>query len=162
MADLTPKQQRFVAEYLVDLNATQAAIRAGYSVKTASQVGHENLIKPEIQKAIAEAIQQRATRTELSQDWVVEQLRSVYATAMKARPVLDREGRERGFTLNLSAANRALELLGRHRGMFTGKLDVGVNQDLLEGLQAIDGNTRRLPPKAIDSKMRGLPPRSGG
>ena len=55
MANLTPKQQRFVEEYLIDLNATQAAIRAGYSEKTAYSVGHENLKKPEIQKAIQEA-----------------------------------------------------------------------------------------------------------
>ncbi len=45
---LTPKQQLFVAEYLVDLNATQAAVRAGYSKKTAYSVGHENLKKPEV------------------------------------------------------------------------------------------------------------------
>ena len=50
MANLTPKQQRFVEEYLIDLNATQSAIRAGYSEKTAYSVGHENLKKPEIQK----------------------------------------------------------------------------------------------------------------
>lgn len=55
MAGLTDKQQRFVDEYLIDLNATQAAIRAGYSEKTAYSVGHENLKKPEIQKAIQEA-----------------------------------------------------------------------------------------------------------
>ena len=52
MAKLTPKQQRFVDEYLIDLNATQAAIRAGYSPKTAHSIGAENLIKPEVQKAI--------------------------------------------------------------------------------------------------------------
>ena len=50
MANLTPKQQRFVEEYLIDLNATQAAIRASYSEKTAYSVGHENLKKPEIQR----------------------------------------------------------------------------------------------------------------
>lgn len=55
MSDLTPKQQRFVTEYLIDLNATQAAIRAGYSEKTAYSIGHENLSKPEIQAALASA-----------------------------------------------------------------------------------------------------------
>ena len=52
MANLTPKQQRFVEEYLIDLNATQAAIRAGYSEKTAKSVGHENLTKPDLKKYI--------------------------------------------------------------------------------------------------------------
>ena len=50
---LSPKQQRFVAEYLVDLNATQAAIRAGYSAKTAKNIGHEHLTKPAIRAALA-------------------------------------------------------------------------------------------------------------
>ena len=54
MAPLTPKQQRFVAEYLKDLNATQAAIRAGYSAKTARSVGAENLTKPGIMAAVTE------------------------------------------------------------------------------------------------------------
>ena len=52
MANLTPKQQRFVEEYLIDLNATQAAIRSGYSEKTARDIGCENLAKPNIAKAI--------------------------------------------------------------------------------------------------------------
>ena len=68
---LTPKQAAFVAEYLVDLNATQAAIRAGYSAKTAGSVGAENLSKPEIAAAIAEAQQKRAERTEITQDKVL-------------------------------------------------------------------------------------------
>lgn len=55
MAGLTPKQERFVAEYLVDLNATQAAIRAGYSAKTAKSIGQENLTKPDVAAAIAAA-----------------------------------------------------------------------------------------------------------
>ena len=57
---LTPKQARFVEEYLIDLNATQAAIRARYSEKTAKSAGHENLTKPDIQAAITEAMQLRS------------------------------------------------------------------------------------------------------
>lgn len=55
MANLTLKQQRFVEEYLIDLNAMQAAIRAGYSERTAKSIGQENLTKPDTQKAIEEA-----------------------------------------------------------------------------------------------------------
>ena len=54
-AKLSPKQERFVQEYLVDLNATQAAIRAGYSRKTAYSIGEENLKKPDIQDFLAKA-----------------------------------------------------------------------------------------------------------
>ena len=77
MANLTPKQQRFVEEYLIDLNATQAAIRAGYSEKTAYSVGHENLKKPEIQKAIQEAQETLSNKTQLTVDMVVNFLNGV-------------------------------------------------------------------------------------
>lgn len=71
------KQQRFVEEYLIDLNATQAAIRAGYSEKTAGQQGFELLKKPEIQTAISEAQKARSERTEITQDMVLRELAKV-------------------------------------------------------------------------------------
>lgn len=72
---LNPKQQRFVAEYLVDLNATQAAIRAGYSVDTAGAIGFELLTKPEISDAVAIAKAAQLGRTELTATRVLEELR---------------------------------------------------------------------------------------
>lgn len=71
---LTPKQQRFVEEYLIDLNATQAAIRAGYSVDTAHATGWENLRKPEIEAAIVAAKAERAQRVQVSADEVLREL----------------------------------------------------------------------------------------
>lgn len=71
---LTEKQARFVAEYLVDLNATEAAKRAGYSEKTAYAIGFENLKKPEIQETIREAMDARSERTEITQDRVLQEL----------------------------------------------------------------------------------------
>lgn len=71
---LTPKQERFVAEYLIDLNATQAAIRAGYSEKTAYSSGHDNLKKPEVAAAIQAAMKAREQRTEITQDRVLQEL----------------------------------------------------------------------------------------
>lgn len=71
---LTPKQQRFVEEYLVDLNATQAAIRAGYSPDTARSIGSENLTKPDIMAAIDEAMATRSMRTNITQDQVLREL----------------------------------------------------------------------------------------
>ena len=70
----TPKQNHFVQEYLIDLNATQAAIRAGYSELTARQMGAENLSKPNIAAAICEAKKTRSKRTEITQDRVLEEL----------------------------------------------------------------------------------------
>ena len=72
VAKLTPKQQRFVEEYLCDLNATQAAIRAGYSAKTAEVIGHENLRKPNIQSEIDKVLANRSARTEITADKVLK------------------------------------------------------------------------------------------
>lgn len=74
---LTNKQRRFVEEYLVDLNATQAAIRAGYSSKTAASIGEENLRKPDIAKAVQEAQVERSKRTEITQDMVLRELAKI-------------------------------------------------------------------------------------
>jgi phage terminase small subunit len=74
---LDPKRALFVQEYLIDLNATQAAIRAGYSKKCASEQGYDLLRKPQIQKAIAEAMKKRADRLEVSQDRIVRELARV-------------------------------------------------------------------------------------
>jgi phage terminase small subunit len=72
-ANLTPKQERFVAEYLIDLNATQAAIRAGYSEKTAYCTGHENLKKPEIQIALQAKRQKIEQSTEITIERVLKE-----------------------------------------------------------------------------------------
>jgi phage terminase small subunit len=69
---LSHKQARFVEEYLIDLNATQAAIRAGYSAKTARQIGQQNLSKLDIGEPIEKARAERTERTELTADWVID------------------------------------------------------------------------------------------
>ncbi|AQS50736.1 terminase small subunit [Paenalcaligenes hominis] len=74
---LTPKQKRFVEEYLIDLNATQAAIRAGYSQRTAGQIGEQNLKKLEIKQAIQAAQENRSERTEITQDMVLQELAKI-------------------------------------------------------------------------------------
>lgn len=74
---LTAKQQRFVDEYLKDLNATQAAIRAGYSEKTARSISNENMTKPDIQAAIAKGMQDRSGRTQITQDMVLQELAKI-------------------------------------------------------------------------------------
>lgn len=74
---MTPKQRQFVAEYLVDLNATRAAIRAGYSARTAASIGQENLTKPEIASAIRSAQEARAERTEITADRVLKELAKI-------------------------------------------------------------------------------------
>ena len=120
---LTPKQERFVAEYLIDLNATQAAIRAGYSKKTANQIGPELLGKTWFPGALKTAMADRAKRTELDQDWVLEQLKENYERAMRYKPII-KDGVPTGeYVYNGAVANRALELIGKHFGMFVERVD---------------------------------------
>jgi phage terminase small subunit len=88
---LTAKQTRFVAEYLVDLNGTQAAIRAGYSRESAEQQAYENLRKPEIAQAIAAGKAQQLETAELNAARVLEELRRL--ALVDARSFWDAEGR---------------------------------------------------------------------
>lgn len=127
---LTDKQQAFVIEYMVDLNATQAAIRAGYSEHTAEQIGYENLRKPEIAAAIAAKQAERAERSELSEQWVLAHLKENVERAMVAVPVMvyDKDKKqmvETGeYTYEGAVANKALELIGVHRGMFVKRKEI--------------------------------------
>lgn len=88
---LTPKQARFVAEYLIDLNAAAAARRAGYSERTADRIGHENLRKPEIAAAVSEAQADRARRTEITQDRVLQELARIGFADIRRVMEWDRE-----------------------------------------------------------------------
>lgn len=82
---LAPRQQRFVAEYLIDLNATQAAIRAGYSAKTAEVQGPRLLGNVRIQAAVQSAMSRREKRTEITQDRVLQELAKIgFADIRKA------------------------------------------------------------------------------
>ncbi len=104
---LTEKQRRFVGEYLVDLNATQAAIRAGYSARSASAIGFENLRKPEIGAAICESQAERARKTRVTADDVLRELWSIAQSSNSARTRV-----------------LALSWVGKHLAMFTQRVQV--------------------------------------
>lgn len=131
MANLTPKQQRFVEEYLIDLNATQSAIRAGYSEKTARSIGQRLLTNVDIQKAIEDAKNQVSKRTELTVDMVVHGLL--------------KEAQDYAEGSTQSARVSAWAHLGKHLGMFKDKLEHDISDPLKELLQRASGNT--LKPK---------------
>lgn len=105
---LAPKQQRFVEEYLVDLNATQAAIRAGYSMKTANQQGARLLVNVGIQQAIQQAQKERTERIQVTQDSVLEGIMRCTEASEKLE--------------DYKTALKGFELQGRHLGMFTDKV----------------------------------------
>ena len=111
---LNERQNRFVQEYLVDLNATQAAVRAGYSEKTACEQGSRLLANVKVQEAVQKAKAERQERTEITADMVVKELQSV--AFAKAADYTD-------ASLKYSNKLKALELLGKHLGMFTEKIE---------------------------------------
>lgn len=137
MAKLTAKQKRFCDEYLTDLNATQAAIRAGYSEKTAYSIGVENLKKPELQKYIAERMATKDAELIADQNEVLEYLTSVMRGKSYSEVVVVEgvgEGRSRARTMEKGPDEkerlRAAELLGKAHCIFTEKVEQSVDMDL--------------------------------
>ena len=109
MAKLNDKQTLFCKEYLVDLNATQAAIRAGYSAKTARFIGAENLTKPNIAAFIAQAMAERSESTGITADYVINGIKDLTDMLVKGE--------------DPKAAYKGYELLGKHLALFTDKVD---------------------------------------
>jgi phage terminase small subunit len=118
MSKLTNKQEAFCQEYIIDLNATQAAIRAGYSEKTAKEQGCQNLTKLNVQERVQELLDQRTERTQIDADYVLSSLKQIADEAL---------GMER-----YSDANRSLELLGKHLKLFTDRMEVKGNMNLTD------------------------------
>lgn len=105
---LKPKQKTFVLEYLKDKNATQAAIRAGYSKHTAHAIGQENLRKPTIAKAVEEALAKQALRCEISADRTVKEIADIAFQKLSKQEMKKLSGNKL----------KALELLGKRFGIF--------------------------------------------
>lgn len=150
---MTEKQKRFCDEYLTDLNATQAAVRAGYSKKTAYSIGEENLRKPEIKEYIEKRMAEKESQLIADQDEVMryltavmrrEKMESVVVTlnTEKTSYVPDENGTMQKQTVKqeipqiieipaqLRDANKAAELLGKAYGIYTDKVDVDADMDL--------------------------------
>lgn len=150
---MTKKQKRFVEEYLIDLNATQAAIRAGYSPGTAQQMGSENLSKPVIKDEVDKAMAERSKRTGVTADRVVEELAKI--AFIKMTDVVDGNGRIKEDAapedlaciesikykssesdtgsmvereVKVSSKLKALELLGKHLGMYQNNVNLNVEK----------------------------------
>lgn len=149
---MTKKQKRFCEEYLIDLNATQAAIRAGYSPDTAGAIGAENLTKPEVQRAVARDMAERSRRTGVNAERVVLELAKVaFVNVGNVIDATDATLKEDAAPEDLAAIQsikvkdmgdmgiereirmadklKALELLGRHLGMFNDKMRLDAKLD---------------------------------
>ena len=124
--ELTAKQSQFVREYLVDLNATQAAIRAGYSAKTAEQQGFQLLQKTSVQKAIAEGRRQREERTAVSADRVL--LEAARLALFDPRKLFNDDGSPKGIHElddDTAAAVAGIEVLEQFEGSGKERVFVG-------------------------------------
>ncbi|MCK6203938.1 terminase small subunit [Bacillus infantis] len=127
---LRDKQERFAQEYIIDLNATQAAIRAGYSAKTANEQGSRLLANVKVRARIEELQSDRAEKLELDAEWVLKRLMQISDRCMTTEPVMefDYESKqlvETGeYKFDSTGANKATELIGKHLGMFKDKLEL--------------------------------------
>ena len=152
---MTEKQKRFVEEYLIDLNATQAAIRAGYSSKNADKIGHELLGKTRVSEAISKAMAERSRRTGINQDRVLQELARIgfakitdvvdpdteddlaCIQSLKIKP--NEFGTER--EVKLYDKKSALVDIGKHLGMFKERVELDADMELNITIDYGDGDS---------------------
>lgn len=137
MARMTAKQQRFCDEYLIDLNATQAAIRAGYSTRTAQQMGAENLSKPVVKEYIAARMAEKESELIADQNEVLKYLTSVMRGQSRSKVVVvenvgdfTSQAREMEKAPDEKERLKAAELLGKRYGLYTDKVEQDVDLEL--------------------------------
>lgn len=152
MAELENKRyERFCQEYIIDYNGTKAAIRAGYSEASARKQGSRLLTNVDILARVRELQHEQVERLAVTQDFVVLQLMETYQRCLEETPVLKFDPdtgqmEETGkFQFDSKGALRALELLGKHLGMYndklhvTGKVDTGQLDNVLKQLRGGSG-----------------------
>ena len=134
---MTAKQRRFCDEYLIDLNATQAAIRAGYSKKTAYSIGVENLKKPVIKRYLDERMEEKDKELIADQDEVLKYLTSVLRGNSRSSVVVVEstgdycsEAREMKKAPDEKERLKAAELLGKRYGLYTDRIEQDIDMEL--------------------------------
>ena len=134
---LTQKQQRFVDEYIISGNATQAAIKAGYSKRTAKQAGTENLSKPYLKAAIDKRNAEIKTEKTADMTEVMEYLTSVMR-GKQTESVATAKGVYNGVPVGAKDRIKAAELIGKRNGAWTDKKEINGNLDIDIGVGDYD------------------------
>ena len=136
---LTRKMELFCQEYIVDYNGTKAAIRAGYEERSARSTASKLLAKSNVRSRVRELQAEQVERMAATQDFVVQQLIETYQKCCEPTPVMVWDNNEREYVpkgtyeFDSKGATKALELLGRHLGMFTDHVAVKVKTPIFEG-----------------------------
>jgi phage terminase small subunit len=146
--NVTPKQERFVEEYLIDLNATQAATRAGYSAKTANEQGARLLANVSVRSALEVAMTKRSEKTGIDAEYVLQTIVQTMERCKQATPVLDKRGdpvmvetadggMAPAYTFEPNAVLKGAELLGKHLKLWTDKMEhsgsIGIADAIRQG-----------------------------
>lgn len=150
---LTPRQKRFISEYLIDKCGEKAAIRAGFSPKSARSQASVLLSNPNISKQINEKLEKKCIEAEITAEFILSSLKDVAERCMVARAVMyfdkvDKEYKQKTaikenpttgeleevgvYEFDSAGANKALELLGKYRKLFTDKIEVDVTDNLAQ------------------------------
>jgi len=115
---LPDKRRRFVDEYIIDCNGTQAAIRAGYAPKAANEQAARLLANASIKAAVEEKLAEIRRKNEITADWVVDKAKKIIERCMQAEPVYDNDGNPTGeYKFDSSGANGSLKILAKYLGM---------------------------------------------
>lgn len=164
---MTPKQKQFIKEYLIDFNAAQAAIRAGYSKKTAKEIGSRLLTKPHIRGAVNAEIEKRAKKTDITAERILKELARVAFANMGTIATWNESGvsftpkeqlsedalatvqsvkettNEHGGSLEIKQHDklRALEMLGKHLKLFVDRTEHGLSPEMIDFIKAHDGKS---------------------
>jgi len=160
---LTDKQAMFCKEYMIDLNATQAAIRAGYSEHTAAAIGAENLAKPYIHEELQRLMEKRSNKLELTAEYILNNIIEIGNRCMQRIPVMVRNGKEWEqkeewdndkkeyvgvWEFKEGGALKAQELLGKHLKLFVDKerADINLNLNFFEQMAK-----KSIPERVVDN-----------
>lgn len=156
MAKLTARQQKWIEEYMVDLNATQACLRAGYSKKSIKQQGTENLANPSLMAEVNKLKEARSKKTGITAEYVLNAAAKLHTRCMGEEAIIDSDGltdideggKVKKYPFNAAGAGKAIELMGKHVNVqaWKEKIEVSADESLIEVLESARRRLKNVAP----------------